>query len=486
MIRHLAKLFRTDTGYSRILAVMSLLGGASVLSALLGLIKMKAAALVLGPVGVGLIGLLQNATGLMSILGDMGIRQSGAREIARTASGDPREYATVRHSLAWMSWLLAGGAAGIFIAVANPVATHLLGDARLAVDLRWLSIAVATTVLASAHTAVLNGHQKVRQIANVTVLAALLSCLISIAALLYWGQAAVVPIIISAPISNFILYWFFGRRILYKKDWRPATRTVVALSGSLLRLGVFVMLSAILLSCSEFAVRWLLQREFGLFSVGLFTAAWTLSTYYVNFLMLATSTEFFPRISRSIREKENINLMITNQLNATLLISFPIFIIAVAAAPLLLTTFYSNAFYEAAQLLQYIVIGDILRLMVYPMGFCLLAHSSGRTYFLAKLIEAVGFVSLSAILVSQHGLVGVGYAHFINFAFLFVFYVFALKIRMNYVPTWPCIRNLLAILISVAIIAQAATLSEGAALITGISTLLMWSVVAFRHVLLER
>src|SRR6185312_10036595 len=116
---------------------------------------------------------------------------------------------------------------------------------------------------------------------------------------------------------------------------RPAwpSQQNFALAGKLLKLGIFVMLSAIVLSVAELTVRLVVQRVMGMVELGLFSAAWAIGVYYLNFLMVATSTEFFPRLSANFDDEHNRDHVINHQIQALCIVAAPVIIILSAFCP---------------------------------------------------------------------------------------------------------------------------------------------------------
>jgi len=100
------------TSYRRILKSSSIIGGASVINIVIGLVRTKIIAVLLGPTGIGLVSLY---TGLMSTataVATMGIGTVGTRQIAEAISlEDERALAVVRRAMFWGALLLASAGA---------------------------------------------------------------------------------------------------------------------------------------------------------------------------------------------------------------------------------------------------------------------------------------------------------------------------------------------------------------------------------------
>lgn len=470
-----------SASYQSIFKVISLLGTASVLSVLFGLLRMKFAAVLLGPVGVGIIGLLQNISGIATTLGDMGMRQSGAREISRArAAEEPDRIEQVRETLGWMGVCLALIVSLFFFIFRDEIATHLLAQPDLSDEVGWLTVAVVATILAAALTAILNGYQRISEIGRITVLSALASCILSVGSLWLWGERAIPVVVAAAPVTLLCYSLWYVARIGALPRWTSPTAVHFATAARMMKLGVFVMLSALTLSAAEFLVRLSIQRELGLFEVGLFSAAWTIGVYYINFLMVATSTEFFPRISSQIDDPDSLNAAINLQMQSLCIASVPMVIALTAFCPLVLKILYSEEFTAGTSLVRLMAIGDVFRLSVYPLGFVLLAAAHGRAYFLLKLFEALGFAALSALLLPRFGLEGVGAAHITTFFLLFLLYQLLLNRYLQF-RLAPRSMAAVALLAAMAVALSAlVVVSELVAGLTGAALTIGWGILVLR------
>src|SRR5690349_17840353 len=80
--------------YGEILKSSALIGGSSVLSLAIGLVRTKAMSLLLGPTGFGLMGVYGSIADLARSIAEMGINSSGVRQIAAAVgTGDEARIA---------------------------------------------------------------------------------------------------------------------------------------------------------------------------------------------------------------------------------------------------------------------------------------------------------------------------------------------------------------------------------------------------------
>ena len=98
------------SSYSQIFRSTSIVGGAQGVALVIGLIRIKVVAVLLGPTGIGLIGLYQAAIGLVATISGLGISSSGVRQVAQAnGTGDQACVARtvlVLRRICWFTGLL--------------------------------------------------------------------------------------------------------------------------------------------------------------------------------------------------------------------------------------------------------------------------------------------------------------------------------------------------------------------------------------------
>ncbi|MBK6436670.1 MAG: oligosaccharide flippase family protein [Rhodanobacteraceae bacterium] len=83
-----------DNSYKQILRSTSIMGGAQAVNYLVGLLRVKAVAVLLGPVGVGLMGVYASVMAVIGSLTALGIASSGVRSVADAyGRADPKHAA---------------------------------------------------------------------------------------------------------------------------------------------------------------------------------------------------------------------------------------------------------------------------------------------------------------------------------------------------------------------------------------------------------
>lgn len=406
--------------FRTILRASSIMGGASVISILNGLLRMKVAAMLLGPTGVGLIGIFQSLVATASSLAGLGFQMSGTRQITLArAAGETRELAAARRALFWGTFFLAVTAAMIFFALRQHLAEIFLGNPLKSTELGWLALGVIFTVGASSQTAVLTGFRHIGDLGKITVISSTVSAILTVIVLAVWREGGIVFFVISTPLANYLLGLWYLRKVGSIREVRTPLSSLSGQWRMLIGVGFMVMLSGLAISLSHLGVRTTIQDNLGLNAVGLFTSASLISLHYINFLLSATSFDFYPRLAASIEDKSAANGLINNQIEAVLLISAPVFLLTMSVATFLIDLLYTAEFRVAADIMRWMVLGDILKIAAHPLGFVFVSDSASRTFFFLKLIEGGAFFVAVNIFLPHFGVASAGIGYFITFAILF-------------------------------------------------------------------
>lgn len=377
-----------------ILKATSMIGGASVVSLLIGLTRMKVAALMLGPTGVGLIGLFQNFMQTAVAVVSLGLGTTGTRQIAEAVGKkDEARLKVARVALFRGSLILALVGMVLIWVLRAPMAQLLTGSAEQASMVGWLGVGVALSVVASAQTALLTGLRRIGALATLTMGIAAASAAIGVAALFIAGPAGIVPFVIAAPVASFVLGYVYVRRVPHGPRIQVTRRAVWREWRMLATLGLAFTIAGTATTAGQLIVRTFIQRDLGAFALGEFQAAWLISITYINFVLQAMTTDFYPRLSAVYGDPEEVNRVVNDQTEIALMLAAPILLGMMALAPLVTYLLYSSAFATTPAILQWQILGDALKIASWPLGYLILASGDGRTFMLVEIAATAVLVA---------------------------------------------------------------------------------------------
>lgn len=407
----LTSLKYTKDSYKTILRSSSIIGGASVVNIVLSIARMKVAAVFLGPAGVGLIGLFSNLVDMGTSIASMGINRAGVRQIAdSTGTGDLQTIATARRALFWATLALALLGAAVFWLLRGFLSVKVLHDPNLSGDVGWLALAVGLSVASGSQGALLTGLRRIGDLSRVSVLSALFSSVLGIAAILFWEQEGLVVYMLAGPLASFFFGHWYVSKIKLTAVAKVTYSEIAYQWHTLVKLGFAFMLAALVSIFGLLIIRSIIQNQLGLQELGYFQAAWAISVTYIGFVLGAMSTDYYPRLTAAMRDHVEVNRMVNEQTEIAFLLAGPILLAMMALAPWVIQLLYSREFMPATDVLHWQILGDVLKLASWPLGFVILAAGDGKIYMFSESMSMGTFVLLTWLMIPWLGLEASGLA----------------------------------------------------------------------------
>lgn len=413
-----------DRSYGRILKTTFIMGVSSVITTILGIVRVKIIALMLGPSGMGLTGIYMTITSVVTAVSGMGIRESGVRQIAEAAgTGDCDRISRTAGSLRRAA--LLSGIAGLIglLLLSGKVSELTFGSRDHGYDIALLSLATLFGAVSGGQTALIQGMRRVRDLAKVTVLGALMGTISSVPVIYFWGESGIASYLVIVAATGVLTSWWFSRRIA---SVTPSMSWNEALSEAkpLMRLGSALMLGALLTPCTQYLVRTFIVRNEGLSAAGIYHASTTLSVIYVHVILNAMITDFYPRLSQASNDNTLCRSLINDQIEVGLLLAVPGILAIMTFTPLVITVLYSTQFMAAVDILRWQILGVMLQVVAWPMGFMLRAKGRGKMFLSTELFASAVNLTLSWGGLAYFGLVGIGMAYFgMNVCYVILIYL---------------------------------------------------------------
>lgn len=399
--------------YRRILKSSSIIGGASVINILIGLVRTKIVAVLLGPTGVGLVSLYTSLMSTASAVATMGVGTIGTRQIAEAlGKEDERALAVVRRAMFWGALLLASAGALVVWAMREVLAVKVLGGAEHSTVVGWLALGVALSVAGASQGALIQGMRRIGDMARLSVYGSVLNTALGVGLLWNWGQAGLVAFVLIGPLVSFLLgHWYVSRLPKLRSD-PIAVREMAHQWQTLLRLGVPFMGAGVVGAFVQLWIRVEVGNTLGSEALGHFQAAWAISMQYIGFVLGAMGADYYPRLTGVIHDHKAATRLVNEQTEIALLLSAPIFIAMIGLTPWVIQLLYTDAFLPAVNVLRWQILGDVLKVASWPLGFVILAAGCGKTFFWTETLVLVLMGSLIAGFSTSVGLKITGIAFF--------------------------------------------------------------------------
>ena len=403
---------REKSSFRQIIKSSALIGGSSVINVALGVLRTKVLAVLIGTEGMGLFGALSSVVTLASGICGMGINTSGVRQIAEAVGTQDQEKIS-RTALVLRRTSLALGILGMLamLALCQPIAKVTFGNYDYTGALALLSVAVLFTQVAAGQTALVQGLRRIKDLAALSILGATLGTICSIPIIYFFRERGIVPFLITVAGLSVASSWWYARKVRLQSMPVPFS-LVWAEARILLTMGVAFMASGMMSNAVAYFTRAMIIRQLGLDAAGLYQASYSLAGVYVGFVLNAMGADYYPRLTAVAQTNSSVNRMVNEQTEAALLMAIPGILGTLTFAPWVIHLLYSAAFLPAVDILRWQILGILGRIIIWPIGFVMLAKGRSAAFFLTELAANIAHCTFIWFGMKLFGLSGLGMAFF--------------------------------------------------------------------------
>lgn len=386
------------------------MGGAAGINLLLGMLRVKFAAVFIGTTGVGLISSFGALQGLVGTLAGLGIQSSAVREIAAAVGkGDDQAVGRAVLALRRICWLtgLVGMAAMMLLA---PWLSQLtFGHRDYTLDIAALGVIILFGNLSGGQMALIQGMRRIGDMARANIYGAAAGTAAAIGFYAALGLRGIIPTLLAVSAIQLALSWHFARKVMVPSATLTARETLLE-ARAFITLGLVFTWSALMSTGSHYLTVSFVTQQHGESGLGIYSAAFALSALFVNFVLQAMGADYYPRLSAESGNDQNINRLANEQIQIGILLATPGLIATIVYAEIAVRLFYTNEFVGAVALLQIFVFGCFGRVVGWPTGFIILAKKKDSWFFFTQTLYAVLNVAFVYFALQYYGLIGTAIA----------------------------------------------------------------------------
>lgn len=414
------------------LKTTSLFGGVQVFKILISIVNSKFVALLLGPTGMGISGLLSSTTGLIGAATNFGLGTSAVRDVSKSyASGDIYHFnrtVSIFRRLVWGTGIL-----GLLVCfVLSPIWSNLTFANS---DYTWafalLSITFLLGQISSGQSVVLQGTRNFKLMAKSGIIGSILGLLTGIPLYYLFGYDGIVPAMLLSSVTGLMLTTYFARKVKTEKV-NLSTKDVLKGGKTMLNLGFFISVQAFLNILCAYLVRIYIGRTGSIADVGLYNSGFSIINTYVGMVFTAMGTEYYPRLSTYIDDDIKFSNAINQQMELSFLLLSPLIAAFLVLGELAIIILYSTKFLEATLMIAFGVFGIFLKAPGWCLGFTFLAKGDSKMFFVNELCAEIYFLLINILFYHLWGLNGLGASFVINYLLYYLQVTIVAHIRYNY------------------------------------------------------
>lgn len=423
---------KDQSSYRDIFKSTSIFGGVQIWHILIGIVKQKLIAMLIGTTGMGISGLFTSSTQLIQSISSMGLSSSAVKNVAEAnASGDKTRVSRVVKTMRRLVWITGLIGMIIVIIMSPSLSKSAFGDTTYAIPFVFLSITLLLNQLSAGQNVLLQGMRKVKHLAKAGVYGSLVSLVVTVPIYYFFGLNGIVPTIIVNAVVMLFFSWLFSKKIQIE-DVKLSLKESFFQGKEMLSMGLFLTLNSMLGYGINYGVRIFISNIGGVDEVGLYTAGTTLVSTYTSMVFVAMATDYYPKLAGVNQDNERCKQLINQQSEIATLLMAPLAIVFLVAAPWVIRILYTSNFLPITVFIQLAMIGMIFKAGSWAISYVYLAKSDMKVFVFTEVFSKIIQLSLYLLLYWKFGLNGLGLAFVLNFIVYTAVVYLAARIKYSF------------------------------------------------------
>ena len=401
---------RPDNATGRVIKAFGLGSSQALVRLVCSFVSIKLTAVYLGPAGLAIV---SQFNGLVSL--GQGVLGAGlATAVVRLTP----EYAAQpeRQKLLWRTAIklaLVLSALGLLMMLSGSglLAQRLFQDVGLAWAVVLCGIGVAASLLNTVLLGILNGLKAMGLVVSSQVVATVVGLLLFAPACMVWGLPGGLAASGLVYVAGLGITLCFMRQ---QQSWRLVDMVGAVDGAEARRIASFypmLMAHATLTPLSTLLVRDGVIDMLDANAAGLWQAAWRLSEVYTALITSSVSLYFMPRLGELAKRPSAMRHEVWRMLCLVVLITGSIAGALYLMRHWVVHLVFAASFDGVQALMPVQLLGDVLKMAAWTLGFVLVARVQSTWYVAIELLVPLVFVLTSRLLVPAEGALGACWAY---------------------------------------------------------------------------
>lgn len=408
--------------YRNITKAIGLFGGVQVFQIIISIVKNKFVAVLLGPFGMGVSGMITSTTGLVSSLTGFGLHTSSVRDVSKSYStkkeSEIGETVGVLRRLVILTGLL--GTIVVFC-LANHLSILAFDNAEHTVAFRAVAVILFLDQLCVGQKVLMQGTFHYKYMASASLLGSIVGLVLAVPMYYLWQLKAIVPVIIVTSLINLLMSSYFSKKIHIKKT-NLTIRQTLNKGKTMILLGFAIALTGVINNGQVYILNLFISNYGSIDDIGLYTAGIAIATSYIGVVFTAMGSDYSPRLAAISSDNLLFVETINRQIKLLTTLITPLILIFIVFIKQLTILLYSTKFVVITGMIEWIMFGMFFRAISWSMSFGYVARGDSKLFFWNEFLSSIYSLGLSTLGYFVYGFEGMGIA----FCLTYIFYSFQL------------------------------------------------------------
>jgi O-antigen/teichoic acid export membrane protein len=375
--------------YRQIFKSTSLFGGVQIFNLIISIIRSKLIAILIGPTGLGIVGLLNSTSSFIAALTNFGLERSAVKNIAEAnSSGDTIQIGRVVGVLQRLVWYTGFLGAFIVFVLSSYLSKITFGNQDYTFAFVWIAITLLLNQISAGQGVVLRGMRQLNFMAKSSLWGSISGLLISVPLYYFWGVKGIVPAIVTSSLFGLLLTSFYSRKVKINKIEISNIDTLL-IGKNMLSMGIILSLQSMVIAGESFIIRIFIQHFGTLEDVGFYNAGFAIVNTYFGLIFSALITDYYPRLAGIAHDNNESRILMNQQSEMTVLLIAPILVVFLVFINLIVVILYSNKFLPISEMILWGALGIYFKAASWSLGVIFISKGDVKTLFWSELTATV-------------------------------------------------------------------------------------------------
>ncbi len=419
MLLKLKKILATD-----LVKVSSLNAVATLVRMLTAMISVKVVAIQLEPKGVALLGQLSNFTLLLLSISTGGIKNGMTKYVAQYGNSK-RMYSIFLSTGFWITFVLSVTSGLVLIFGASYFSLKTLKDPQYTPVFYVFGATIIFYALNELLLSVINGFREFKKFVTVNITGSVVGLIFTVVSSYTFGIFGALIALVSYQSIVFIVTLSLiskSSRFTWKMFFGKFSKAAAFRLGNFSKMAI---VSLIVLPLAQMIVRTYLIDNRGADEAGLWESMNRISNIYLTVITTSLSVYYLPKLA-GLKNEIEIRQEVMSVYK--LLIPFLLFVsfVLILFKYYIINILFTDKFQRMQDLFYFQLLGDILKMSTWVLGYLLVAKAMAKTYIIVEIVSVTLFVLFSMFFVQRFGTIGatIGYAAAFGCQLLIMIFIF--------------------------------------------------------------
>ncbi|MGN0033241.1 MAG: oligosaccharide flippase family protein [Candidatus Limimorpha sp.] len=411
--------------YGNIFQALALFGGVKVIQILMAILRSKLIAILLGPIGMGINNLLNSTAQTVNGITGCGLQTSSVREVSKAYNSNSQDKINVIIStLKILVWFTGFLGAFIFLVFAKQLSIFAFANEEYTNAFRILSIMMIFMQVNVGQIALMQGTFHYKDIAKSTLIAQVLSLVLTIPIYYMFGEDGIVSALLIASLITVVVTAHYSHRVKFTRI-KLSFKDFISNSKGMLSTGIVIALGGVISNSSSYLLNIIISRLGSIEAVGLYSAAMTIANSYVFLVLSAMTSDYVPRLSALSGDDEAQIEAINKQMVLVSIILIPLLVAFILFARQAIYILYSAEFYATIHMLEFLMLAMYFRAISWCISYAFISRGESKIFLINEILIFFISLSLKTIGFLWNEYTGIGIA----LVLIYIIYVIIMYVR---------------------------------------------------------